>query len=352
MACVLLLETGSHAPLALSQAFGALVIALLIVTTVGWQWKLLGDPHRAADLLGHVAFLGPMFSLIARLYTTQEQPLALKDLLAKAFEWAVGLIGYIPVQLADVIRSPSIALLFLGVSMSLLLSRRWGIAALGCVLALSIAFATTRPGFGGHVWFLAGIGCMLTAIALQYDRPAERMFWQEVAKKLAGDKQCRGDIELKFRILTRLYLGGRTLGERKCLGVVSRALALEPTDERVRAITHRVVGQLVHEDDLATVRTESSGTVLALSSAVCVPLAKDIRDEHLDGFALAAILPKAVLLLAAMLLWIVMPFDVIPDAIPVVGILDDVSVSVLGVEALRPLVKGLRPAAADQDVFR
>jgi uncharacterized membrane protein YkvA (DUF1232 family) len=109
---------------------------------------------------------------------------------------------------------------------------------------------------------------------------------------------------------------------------------------------------LVHEDDLATVRTESSGTVLALSSAVCVPLAKDIRDEHLDGFALAAILPKAVLLLAAMLLWIVMPFDVIPDAIPVVGILDDVSVSVLGVEALRPLVKGLRPAAADQDVFR
>ncbi len=326
LACVLLAETGARAPFAWSQFLFSALIAFVIVTTLCWQWRLFGDPRRPANALLHVAFFFSAMFFVNRLFQRSDHASA-TDRAADLAEGAVRtLVGWIPPVVFDVLHSPGAAVLFLGVALALSLRRRPAIGLLAFVLLLAVVLSVTGPDFGDVGWFVAGLLALGGALLLQRDDPVRRRFWTLVTRRFRGDPALRADLELKTRLLMRLEELRRPVTERECMGVVSRALGMEASSPQTATIARRIVQALVEQDHLAVIIQNQSGSGLALNAEVFI-------EASDDAFAYVAAVPKALVVLFIALLWVISPVDALPDFMPVLGVLDDVVVGVLGVGA-------------------
>ena len=85
---------------------------------------------------------------------------------------------------------------------------------------------------------------------------------------------------------------------------------------------------------LVTLRNDASGIFMSPD-----PLLFFYGDNPL---AAVATLPRIVFVCAFALLWVMMPFDLIPDALPFVGVLDDISVTALSIMVARQSAMPLR----------
>lgn len=339
LACMLFVETAGPDRFVIAQGFAAAIIAFIVTATLCWQWKVFGNPQRPPAFVAHLAIFAAVFFLTSRLYTRSPRSLSLLDLLVGGFQWAAKLIADVPVQIFDALRSPGIALLFLAICLALALRRAVGVAWLVAVSFLAVALAMGGPAFTNHPWFLLGLAAFAAGLWLQYENPDERRFRALIRARLAGDPQVRGDLELKLRLLDRMRALERPLREEECQGVVARALGLRTEDPLVRAATVRVVRQLVEQDALATVFTSPTGRVLA--SDACLADAGEA-----DPFSLVAGIPKAMVIGLVVVAWILSPIDLIPDATPIFGSVDDVAVFFLGSRAILHSFRQRRPALA------
>jgi hypothetical protein len=77
---------------------------------------------------------------------------------------------------------------------------------------------------------------------------------------------------------------------------------------------------MVYQFNLAEVHSNADGEFLAPQPGL-------FRYDNLLG--MIAVVPRIVLTAAFCLLWILFPIDLIPDGIPIFGVLDDVSVTLL-----------------------
>ncbi len=339
LACMLFVETAGPERFVIAQSFAAAVIAFIVTATLCWQWKVFGNPHRAPAFAAHLAIFASVFFLTSRLYTRSPRSLSLLDLLAGGFQWAAKFLADTPAQVFEALRSPGIALLFLAICLALALRRALGVAWLVAVSFLAVALAMGSPAFTNHTAFLLGLASFAGGLWLQYENPEQRRFWTHIRDRLAGDPQVRGDLELKLRLLARMRALERPLREEECLGVIARALGRGTDEPLVREATVRVVRQLVEQDALASVHTSPTGRVLA--SDACLADAAEA-----DAFSLVAGIPKAIVIGLVVVVWILSPIDLIPDATPIFGSVDDVAVFFLGTRAILHSFRKRRPALA------
>ena len=167
---------------------------------------------------------------------------------------------------------------------------------------------------------------MGTAMWLQYNDWLERHFWGQVYARLEGDKHVRGDIELKIRLLQRMRREDRPLSEQEAIESVARALGQDSYSPEVSATLNRVARQMVKADSLAELRDTGYGKFIAISPELLTP------GE--DGFSRIARTPKRIVVFEIALLWVLSPIDLILEALPVVGELDDVAVALLAARAM------------------
>jgi hypothetical protein len=331
LACLFFAETGASGPFVWSQLFFSGVIAFVVATTICWQWRLFGDPTRLANLVPHVAFFLSGMFFVNRLFAKTDYSL-LDQVVAAARGLARSVVSWFPQVVFDILHSPGIAVLFLGVCLALVFRRVWALGFLLLVLLVAVLLAMSGDDFRNPVAFLLGLACMVGALGLQNSDPLARSFWSRVHDRLKGDAVLRADAELKVRLLKRLWELERPLGEMECVGVVSRALGMKADTPEARQITGHVVMQMVLQDQLAIVLQDQAGVRLALRPDLA-------SSSRIDWLAAAASIPKALLMALIALVWVVSPIDLIPDATPVLGSLDDATVAVLStlnlIQALR-----------------
>lgn len=319
VACLFFAETGLAGRYVPAQALAALAVAFVVATTLCWQWRLFGDPRRPLDLAGHLAFFASLFFLVSRLYTKNPASTTLLDRIGGFAKWSVSWLGGIPPQVFDAISSPGVALLFLAVCLALALPRGAALGALGGVGFVTIALVVTAPSFTRPGTLMLGLLVLAVALWLQHDDAAEKEYWSRLLARYQHDRAVRGDLELKLRLLERMRSEERPLTEGECLGTVATALSCEPDSERARTALARVAGQLVRHDGLGELYTGPEGKALAVRPARKAP----------DAFAHLASFPKLVVILLLAFVWIFSPIDLIPDATPFFGNLDDIAVALL-----------------------
>lgn len=314
----------------LAQPLAGALISFVIVATVCWEWKLLGNPKRAAPLIAHIALFLAVFFMINAMYAPSPDTTSLLGKLMDGTGWLAKNITGVPESVFNIIRAPSIALLFLGVCLALAVPRR--AAAIGLLIAISglaIFWALSQNNIQQPGWFYGGLAAMAAGITVLKRNFRLETFWHEVRKRLAGDRALRGDLELKIRLLRKMEELGRPLPPDECLGCVAKALALDESDPQVHTTTMRVAKQMVYQDSLAEISDHSGTKALSLNPALFA------AEDGDDAWSQIARMPKVLIVLLIATLWILSPIDLIPDAVPVFGVIDDITVALLGFSMIR-----------------
>lgn len=329
-----------------SQLTFSAFIAFVIITSLCWQWRLLGDPRRVANFILHMAFLISCVFFVNRLFV--KESILISDIFGaesgSVFDGFVNtlellsrkIVSWIPAVIFDALRSPGVAILFLMVTLSLSLKRRTAIALLILSLFISSVFCIhNSPSRESWLWFFAGVISLGTAIYLQADDPDKRRFRTTIISRLKDDPALRADLELKMRLLKRIYEQQRPLRQVECLGIVSRALGMETESPQAREITRRIADNLVHQDHLAKYAEDRGEKTLGMNP-------EEFRQGEPDGFAMIAIMPKTIIFVIFAFIWIISPVDLILDATPIFGVLDDVIVGTLGFNTVLQTATGIQ----------
>jgi len=342
LSVLLFAETGNQEPFIMTQIVFSAMIAFVISSSLCWQWQILGDPRNIANFILHIAFFTACIFFINRLFVKTEVSVA--DIITNLTEWHIRkIISWIPSVIFDALRSPGIAILFAATVLSLSFRRRTAVALLILSLFITILFCfRSSPDKAAWIWFFAGTAAMLTALYLQSDDPVQGQFQAKVTARLKGDRILKADLELRLRLLERLHECRRPMTPAECLGVISRALGTEMESQHTREITRRITHHLVFQDQLAEYVPHESGKALALSTEAFDP-------QETDGFVMAAVVPKTLMFAVFALLWILSPIDLIPDATPIFGSVDDVVAGTLGFNTLLHTLGGIQIARTGHD---
>jgi len=316
------------------------ILGLLVVLTMAFEWHLLGVSKRL-NLVAQLVLAYPFTIFLARLLGRPWNEGGDDSLLARAFGLAraaadtFGLTAFIPTWLADAFASPGTTLVLLAFCFVTVVCQSPGARIGGTValLLVPLAVACAQPPFPSRS-FVVGLGCMVAGMGLQYANVTTYYRDRTILDRLrhVTDEAAR---RASLRLVTRAWDTGR-LSEATAEGIVRQiyggwtegqgcdaggnpagsnpaggALAAAQT----RDITRLLVHDLVTTHGLLDVRHNTEGIFL-------VP-ATDTggHDEILEQVAR---FPRIMLVLMLAVVWVLMPVDLLPDAIPLVGAIDDV----------------------------
>lgn len=326
LSCLFLYQTGMN-----RQEFSivfSVCVAYIIMSTIAWEYEMLGSPHRAHSLILQFAFG------IALVFVFNAIVFSLGATIEECCAWFVGqfglsaaadsLAGQPLAKAMEAIVKPvfsTVLSVFLFIAVPLLLSirRSWSIPAL-LTLFFALSLLTIRLGLATAAWMLAGMAALAIAFRLQREDELQSGFWNRVRDRLAGvGERPRIETGLKLAMLERLF-DKKAMNEAEIRGVISRRLGCDANDPRLVPAARAILAQLSVQDDLVEVRTGAHGQYAVLRGG----------PENDSPYRKLALIPKGVIVLAFTVLYILSPIDLIPDYIPVFGVMDDLAVGIFG----------------------
>ena len=308
------------------QGIVTLLLGGLLAAALNWEMCIFGKPV-GANLFLHVIQVFPLTLLVARLTARPSvvpPPSSFMGHVLKASkELSQKLLGDvvngIPPWLIDVFSNWKICL-FLALLLFFLCLRHLPMK-LGAVICLFLVPLATVIQDGGVGHLLAGIALLGVGMTLQFCRYDRILYYENVFHRLQRtplpDAKF-GDVAL--RVMVQLENDGR-LSEGNLTGIVrseyGTEAALPPAE--LKAKCGEVLQKLVYEYGLAVLRGDVDGLFLK---------ADPMLSHHDSLLTSVAVFPRAVLALLTAAIWVLLPVDVIPDAIPFLGMLDDVAVTI------------------------
>lgn len=305
----------------------AILISFIIVATVSFEWHLLGRPEginvflQALLIFPFSLFLG---RIIGKPWNYHNQTGLIGDAMSmiKDLLRLSGVNSVIPKAFQEIFASPGLAFLLIVVCVALSFGQRKS-TRIGLLLtALLVPFIqsilnTPRPSLS----FIIGAMLMLLGVIGQYMDVASYVCDRNILRRL---RQVRDDAErsCSIRIVKRALQDGQ-IAEQSVLEIIRRnytdgyGVPAEDIPVIARSLSHR----LVYEHGLLTVHLSSDGLFLAPARSLST------YDSLLSEVSLW---PRSILLGALAIFWWLMPLDIIPDAMPVVGTIDDILLLVLG----------------------
>ena len=309
------------------QGVMVLLMALTIAAAFLWETPIFGKP-AGANLLLQSFSIAPFSLLVARLCATDGNNS--QELTTPRFSgvWsAVGdtlykVIDIIPAWLRDMFSNWQITLLFLLV-LAILCVRdiRFRTGAIGLMLLLLFAGQLNR---GGELGYLTGAALLLvTALSFMFSRYDKVSYFENILKRLRRSGAI-GAEELRAVLLVMEQLARKKrLSEGNYRQIVKDcyASAEHPrTENELNMISGELAKRMIHNHDLVSLRNDSEGIFLFPDPLL-------FQDDNL--LSSVAVVPRIIFVGAFALLWVIMPFDLIPDQLPLVGTLDDISVMIL-----------------------
>ena len=310
------------------QGAVVLLLALVIHSAFAWETPIFGKP-AGANLLLQVFALAPFALLIVRLCaadgaSSQELTRILPSdrMLKLLCKTLYALYDLVPAWLAELFRNWRVTLLFLLV-LGVLCLRRVVLRTAAIVLVLLLLFICQINRPGGMAWMLCGtvlLGAALVFMFCRYDRVA---YYENVLVRIRRGGEI-GEEELRtiLTVMAQLESGERISNDRFRQIVKSAYSAgRRYADGEIDLISGELAKRLIMTHALVTLRNDANGVFMYPD-----PLLFFYGDNLLTA---VATLPRIVFVGAFALLWVMMPFDLIPDALPFIGTLDDLAVTIL-----------------------
>ncbi len=303
-------------------------IAFIVVTTLAWDYRVIGDPGRLHILVLHFAFFVSLIFLLNRLMSIADiAPLAPDMTATRGFimRWAPSIpyLGSVFAVFDFVLKWLGFALILFMVSGAIIFPPRTATALLFIDGVLVVAIATGR-NLNASVWSLfAGLVLMLAAFLLQRVDPHAARFWEQVAEKFSrsGPRPAM-DMKIKIALLRELHLHG-ALGANRIRGIVAGLLGQPSNSPALAPVCDRITDQLVNHDHIAESRDGRDGWRCVLA----------LPDGGQDFFSACARTVRVIVILSFCVVYILSPVDFIPDAAPVLGVADDMVLGTIGLLA-------------------
>ncbi|MEP4076995.1 YkvA family protein [Haloferula sp.] len=322
----------------LAQPLMSVLISFVITGTFCWEWKVFGNPGKIARFIAHLLLGTSLFFMINALFAENPQK---DDLLGNVLglaEKAVSFIASTPIitSFFDVLSSPGIAVLFLITCLAFSIPRRdaavglFAAAAIVVVVFGMMGDAMAKPGFFLLGMILLALGCWVL-----YEDRERAIFWERVGQRLGDDPALRGDTELKIRLLKQFLVTRTPESSRACCGLISRTLGVDPDEPDAKQVTLRVVRQMIEQDRVAVLTYPDGIAALA-------PHPDLSNTNNSDIWSAVGRSIKLLVVALIALIWVLSPVDLIPDQIPLLGVIDDVLVALLGAGAIRQGFVGWR----------
>ncbi len=329
-----------HGGFSYQQGIVTLVLALVLVTSFNWELCLFGKPV-GANLFLHVVQVLPISLFIARItgretLVSEPLPKSLVGWIWKGGKWVLDkgigdIMDKIPAWVADMFSNWKITLLL--ITVMFMLSFRHVPLKLGAVVcALGIPFLSTIvQGKIGHL--VLGLVLLGAGMSLQFCRYDKILYFENVLKRLQKSTSLDESFaRLVMRIMTELFENAR-LREDSVHGWVRQEYA--PNGEynalELKVISDEIVNRMMFEYDLLVLRADSEGKYLHANAML------RFHDSLLVSIS---VFPRALLAIVLALVWVALPIDLIPDTLPIVGILDDMTVTIFSGLVLRSSIDG------------
>lgn len=308
------------------QSSIVVLLGFLLVAAIAFEWHLLGV-SKGLNLVGQIVLAYPFTLFVARLLGKPWYDAGSGGVLGALFEAVratggfLGITRFIPAWISDALSSPGTALVLMSLcivtSVGGTAATRMGLTTGLFLIPLAVAFSQPVPP---SLPWIGGLVTMLAGMALQYRDVEKYHRDSEILRRL---QHVTDEFERRaaLRLVVRTWDDG-VLGEATAEGLVRQTYeALPGVDAAgVRDITRCITRDLVTTHGLLQVRHDAEGIFLV------PPPALEFEADVLEQIAR---LPRMVIVFLLASVWVLMPFDILPDAIPLVGAVDDVIVMTL-----------------------
>lgn len=315
-------------------ASGVLCILLsyLVLSALFWELLLFGRPQGANLFLHWVAPI-PFTLFIARTFinSSSDRDSTLLQAVWSCITTVEGEIGLskairnlLPDWLTDIFAHPSVAMVLLFVVLSLCFKKK------GCrigllFVALLIGIASALSALVN--WqFIIGTLTLVVAFVLMYNPYDEQCFYSNWIGELSRKPVGEVELDVISKVMTEAYSRGRlSYGE---VGELIRPYLPDVSNgkEELQVIVREFVDRvLLRYYNFVSLTGDASGVYLTVNPRLM---------SYGSMISALAIYPRRLIVAMIGLVWLVSPLDVIPDAIPFVGVLDDVAVALLSMKSI------------------
>jgi Uncharacterized conserved protein len=314
-----------------AQGGFVILISFVLVTTISFDWCYLGH-SRGGNLVLQFLLILPMAMMLGRLIGAPSERMvvsggSLLGHVKSAFKSGanlVGLLDLIPNPIKELFASPKAALLFALICMSLTAAKNkmLKVGLVVTTLVFLIAFTLSDAVCPPSLTFVAGVLLMITGIAMQFRDVTPEIIDRNIALRLRNvtdeaERRC------SIRILKKVCADGK-IAPKTAYEIIRRCYVEQfgvDSETVHNIIAPAILNRLVSEHELLAVSyAQGAGT---LSPAPGLYLCDRSWLE-------VALVPRSVVVGVIALLWWLTPIDLFPDALPVVGAIDDFVVVTLG----------------------
>lgn len=305
-----------------------IMLSYIALSALLWDLLLFGKP-KGANLILHWISLVPFTLFVARVFA---KPQASNGNTLVSSVWnAVRTIdkeylgisnaiqGFLPIWVTDVFSHWSIALMLVFVTLALCFKKK------ECKIGL--LFSAFFVAFCGALtlqvsWqFIVGILILVSAFSLMYNPYAEQCFYYNVVNELSREAISVTELDVITKVMGEAYKRGR-LSENEFRDLVLARLArteFRSVNDAQSAIVMHFL-QLLRVHDFVRLVGDSSGTYLTVNTRL---------SSYNSMMNALTVYPKNVIVAMIGIIWVISPLDIVPDALPFVGVLDDTAIALL-----------------------
>lgn len=307
-----------------SQGVMPLLLAYLVVATICWELSFFGK-SSGVNLLLHVLMIAPLALIMARICvsaSSESKPL-LKSAIELVGKQHFGILGslndLIPQWMMDIFCNWKISVFFMLFVASQCLKRLALRLSMMATMFVIPIFSTLQSGADMRFFALGGI-LLIAGMSCQFCRYDSIIYFENVAAKLRGG----GDMTMLrtiMKIMTQLHERGR-LSDINLIHLVRREYEKvgDFSEADHRLIAAKLTQMMMYEYNLVRLRNDADGPYIVATESL-------YRTSGL--LSELTLFPKIAVMLIVALVWVLLPFDVIPDATPIIGTLDDVLVTMV-----------------------
>lgn len=304
------------------QGVITLFLAFILAAAFNWELYLFGKPSGANLILQFLLIL-PLALFLARILSSASplpEPAGfVAEFLSKIKNsLKTNASSLLPPWLLDLFVNWKISLLTV-LFLFVLSLKHLRLKLAGILILLAIPLFTTLT-LKPELPFLVGSLLLLIGISLQFCRYDKIIYYENVIKAVTAP----GDIDatlLQVLLLAmkKLFQRSEKLSEFHLLQIIKDAYGSHHpfTDEEFKLMAAEISKKMVYTYDLVHIQGTSAGFYMLPNPVLFY------YDNLLGGIA---VFPRLVLSLAVAVIWVLLPIDLIPDAIPFFGTLDDIGV--------------------------
>ncbi|MFA6929927.1 MAG: YkvA family protein [Lentisphaeria bacterium] len=304
------------------QGVITLFLAFILAAAFNWELYLFGKPSGANLILQFLLIL-PLALFLARILSSASplpEPVGfVAEFLSKIKNsLKTNASSLLPPWLLDLFVNWKISLLTV-LFLFVLSLKHLHLKLAGILILLAIPLFTTLT-LKPELPFLIGALLLLIGSSLQFCRYDKILYYENVIKAVTAPGEIDATLlQVLLLAMKKLFQRGEKLSEFHLLQIIKDAYGSQHpfSDEEFKLMAAEISKKMVYTYDLVHIQGTSAGFYMLPNPALFY------YDNLLGGIA---VFPRLVLSLAVAVIWVLLPIDLIPDAIPFFGTLDDIGV--------------------------